>query len=227
MRIPRVAPALPRHYLPRPMLPIEIPPGTTVESLVTEVVPDLHARMVPADAPGDAYTVAVRIDGADGGDWTVRIRGREMTAQAGEAEKPTLWMHTTDVAVARFLEDAAGPKRLIPKFAPVGGVAVMSDPRVLKRVAMASGRIELAVRDDDAAERFAMVFGFGDAARKPIDPEDADVVVEARLTTLERVLRGELGPEEALADGDVKLRGNRFLAMQLALAVAPFYPAGR
>ena len=103
----------------------------------------------------------------------------------------------------------------------------MSDPRVVKRVAMANGRpIELAVKDDDG-ERLAIAFGFGDAARKSIDPDDADVVVETRLGTLERVLRGELGPEDALADGDVKVRGNRFLAIQLALAVAPFYPAKR
>jgi putative sterol carrier protein len=204
------------------MLPIEIPEGTTVASLVTEVVPELHGRMVGADAPGDAFAVAVQIDGE--GSWVVRIRGREMTVEEGEVDRPTLWIHTTARAVERFLEDALGPKRLLPRFAPVGGVGTMSDPRVIKRVAMASGRIELAAVDDDG-ERIAMVFGFGSATRRPIDPEDADVVVEARLSTLERVLGGGLGPEDALADGDVTVRGNRFLAMQLALAVAPFYPA--
>lgn len=206
------------------MLPIEIPEGTTIESLVTDVVPSLHARMVGADVPGDVFTIAVRVEGRGG--WTVRIRGQEMKVEEGEAARPTLWMHTTERAVERFLEDALGPRRLLPKFAPVGGVTTMSDPRVVKRVAMASGRIELAVKDDDG-ERLAIAFGFGDAARKAIDPEDADVVVETRLDTLERVLRGELGPEDALADGNVKVRGNRFLAMQLALAVAPFYPAKR
>lgn len=204
------------------MFPIDIPPGTTVESLITDVVPALHARLVGADAPADLYTVAVRIEGR--GDWTVRIRGREMEVEEGEVDRPSLWMHATEQAVERFLEDALGPRRLLPKFAPVGGVTTMSDPRVLKRVAMANGRIELALRDHDG-ERLAVAFGFGDAARKPIDPEDADVVIEAHMGTAERVLRGELGPEEALADGDVKVRGNRFLAMQLALAVAPFYPA--
>jgi hypothetical protein len=132
-------------------------------------------------------------------------------------------MWTTARSVERFLEDALGERRLVPRFAPIGGVAMMSDPRVLRRVAMASGRLELAVREE-TGDRHAMVFGFGDAARKDIDPEDADAVVEADLPVLERVLRGELGPEDALADGAVRVRGNRFLAMQLALAVAPFYP---
>jgi putative sterol carrier protein len=146
-----------------------------------------------------------------------------MTVAAGEPTRPPLWVHTTERSVERFLEDALGPKRFLPKFVPAGGVGTMSDPRVIKRVAMANGRIELALADVDG-ERLAIVFGFGDAARKAIDPDDADVVVETRLGTLERVLAGELGPEEALADGDVKVRGNRFLALQLALAVAPFYP---
>jgi hypothetical protein len=204
------------------MFPFDIPPGTTIESLITEVAPALHARFVGADAPGDPFTVAVRIEGR--GDWTVSIRGPEMTVEEGETDQPTLWIHATERAVEHFLEDALGPKRLLPKFAPAGGVTTMSDPRVLKRVAMASGRIELALLDVDG-ERLAIALGFGDAARKPIDPDDPNVVVEVRMQTAERVLRGELGPEEALADGDVKIRGNRFLAMQLALAVAPFYPA--
>jgi hypothetical protein len=223
------------RYVAGAMLPIEIPEGTTIESLVTEVVPALHARMVapaPAGAPADAFVVAVRIEGA--GDWTVRIRGSVMTVEEGLEEggkkggagQPTLWMHTTDRAVERFLDDATGPRRFLPKFVPAGGVTTMSDPRVVKRVAMASGRIELAVHDEDGS-RLAVAFGFGHAARKPIDPEGADVIVETHLATLERVLRGDLGPEEALADGDVTVRGNRFLALQLALAVAPFYPPRR
>ena len=96
----------------------------------------------------------------------------------------------------------------------------MSDPRVIKRVAMANGRIEIAVVDE-CGERLALVFGFGDATRRPIDASSPDVVLETRMTVVERVLRGELGPEEALADGDVSLRGRRLLAVQLALALAP------
>jgi putative sterol carrier protein len=206
------------------MLSLDIPADTTIESLVMEVVPALHARCVGADAPRDVFTVTVRVEGRGG--WTARIRGREMTVVEGEDTRPTLWVHATERAVERFLEDALGPWRLAPRFAPVGGVVTLSDPRVLKRVAMASGRIELALYDHDG-ERLAATFGFGNAARKPIDPEDADVVVETRLAALERVLRGELGPEEALADGEVTLRGNRFLAMQLALAIAPFFPKKR
>ncbi len=207
------------------MFPFDIPPDATIESLVTELAPAVHAQLVPAGAAGETtYVVVVRVEGS--GAWTVRIRGRDMSVETGEADRPTLWMHATAGTVERFLEDARGPRRLLPpaRAIPATGLVSLSDPRVLKRVAMASGRIELAARDTDDT-RLALVFGFGDAARRGVDPEDPDVVVEADMAVIERVLAGTLGPEEALADGGVRLRGNRLLAMQLAFAVAPFYPA--
>ena len=174
--------------------------------------------------PTDALAVNVRVE--DAGSWTVVIRGSEMQVTAGEVDRPALWLCTTARVIDLFLEDAVGPRRLIPRFEPGPGTAILSDPRLVKRAAMAHGRIELALRDLDG-ERLAIVFGFGHAARKRIDPDDADVVVEAGLGTVERMLSGTLAPEEALADGDVSVRGNRMLALQLALAVAPFYPQKR
>jgi hypothetical protein len=214
------------------MLPIEIPPGTTVESLVTDVVPALHARLVAPvarEVPQDPFVVALRVEGV--GAWTVTIRGAVMTVEDGAAARPTMWMWTTGGAIEWFLEDALGPKRLFPRVAPpAGGALLLSDPRIVKRVAMASGRVELALRPGRGApgpddERLSIVLGFGDATKRAIDPEDADTSIEASLPTVERILRGELGPEDALADGDVSIRGNRFLAMQLALSLAPLYPA--
>jgi putative sterol carrier protein len=202
----------------------EIPPGTTIQSLIESVAPALHALWVPEDAPTDALAVNVRVE--DAGSWTVVIRGPEMRVTAGEVERPALWLFTTARAIDLFLEDAAGPRRLAPRFEAGAGTAILSDPRLVKRAAMAHGRIELALRDL-AGERLAIVFGFGHAARKRIDPDDADVVVEAGLDTVERMLSGALAPEEALVDGDVTVRGNRMLALQLALAVAPFYPQRR
>ncbi len=201
----------------------ELPPDTTIRSLIETVVPALHAQWVPRDAPADALSVNVRIE--DAGSWTVVIRGPEMRVAEGEVDKPALWLFTTARAVEVFLEDAAGPRRFVPKFEAESG-AILSDPRLVRRAAMAHGRIELALRDLDG-ERLAIVFGFGHAARRRIDPDDADVVVEAGLGTVERMLAGTLAPEEALADGDVTVRGNRMLALQLALAVAPFYPQKR
>jgi hypothetical protein len=206
------------------MIPFDLPPDTTVESLIRFVAPAFHSKSVPADAPLDALSVTVRIEGA--GSWTARIRGTEMRVDEGEVPSPTLWVYTTAHAVERFLQDALGPRRWLPKAPAPREVVVFSDPRLVKRAALASGRIELAVPDLDG-ERIAMVLGFGDAARRRIDPEDPDAIVEAAVETLERMLAGALPPDEALASGGLRVRGNRFLAMQLALAAAPFYPKAR
>jgi hypothetical protein len=208
------------------MFPLDIPPGTTIESLVTDAIPALHARLVGGGGPNEEFAVALRIDGC--GSWTVRIRGRAMAVDPGEERRPTLWMYTTEAMAQRFLQDTQGPRRPVPRIAPVapGGVLTLSDPRVIRRVAMASGRIELAVLEQDGG-RLSVVFGFGAAARRPIDPEDPDTVVETPIATLQRILNGERGPEEALSNGDVSVRGSRLLAMQLAFAIAPFYPNAR
>jgi putative sterol carrier protein len=207
------------------MLPLDLAPGTTIESLVTDAIPALHARLVGAGGPSDEITVALRIGGR--GSWTFHIRGPDMRVAAGEERRPTLWVYTTEGMAERFLRDALGPKRMVPTIAAntaqVGGVLTMSDPRFIRRVAMASGRIELVATDSEG-ERLSVVFGFGDAARRPIDPEDPDTVVEAPIDTLHSVLNGARGPEEALSTGEVTVRGSRLLAMQLALAAAPFFP---
>ena len=204
------------------MLPLEIPPGTTAELLVTKLVPELHARLVGEGGPGDELSIALRIDGT--GSWTLRICGARMSVEEGEEERVTLWLYTTKRDIALFLEDALGLGRLAARSVRAGEVATMTDPRVLKRLALASGRIELGVRDA-SGERLSAVLGFGAAARRRIDPKNPDAVVEASLTTVQRVLSGETRPEEALTDGSVSVYGNRFLPMQLALALAPFWTA--
>jgi hypothetical protein len=203
------------------MIPFDIPPGTTLETLLCVVAPSFHAQSVPRDAPVDPLTIHVRVDGA--GDWAVRIEGGTMHVAEGEPDKPTLWVHTTARVVACFLDDATGPRRWVPQGPPPPGAVAFSDPRLVKRAAMASGRIELAIPDVDG-ERLAVVLGFGAAAR-----QHSLQRVERRLDDgvgavgVDRPA-GALPPEEALSDGGVRIRGNRFLPMQLALAAAPFYP---
>jgi hypothetical protein len=93
----------------------------------------------------------------------------------------------------------------------------------LKRLALVSGKAELALADL-GGHRAAVTIATGARAKGPIDAEDPDVVVETELATLERMLAGSLPPEDALGDDAVTVRGKRLVAMQYALALAPFYP---
>jgi putative sterol carrier protein len=51
------------------------------------------------------------------------------------------------------------------------------------------------------------------------------VTVEATVAVFEELLAGKIAPEDAIAEGRVTVKGNKLLAMQLALAVAPLAPA--
>jgi putative sterol carrier protein len=205
------------------MFPIDIPAGTTLETLFTEVVPALHTRFVTDDSK-DEYVAVVRIE--DGPSYTYVIRGATIRVDEGEAERVRLWIAFKRDAVEMFLADWMGPKRFVPTFVPPGGVVLFTDPRILKRLIIASGKLEIALSDFEGG-RIAMTVACGDAAKKGIDTDDPNVVLEGKTRALEKVLSGELAPEEALVDGDVSVKGNRFVAMQVALALAPFYPPKR
>lgn len=206
------------------MFPIEIPAGSTVESLFTDFAVELHKRFVTEHAK-EEHVAAVKIFG--GPSYTYRVRGRDLLVEEGEPRSAPLWMATKLETVERFLADWTGPKRYFPRFAPPAGALVMlSDPRVMKRLGMVSGRVEMALVDFEG-DRVSMTIGCGEAARRGIDVDDPDVVIEAKTRTFDKLLEGKLAPEDALADGDVVQKGKKLVAMQLALALAAFYPARR
>jgi hypothetical protein len=217
--------------------PIDIPSGTTLESFITEVMPRLHAQFVREPA-NDSHVAVVHAQKHRA--WTVTVRGATMEVEEGERDGVPLWISFDKCVADEFIADWTGPKKYLPKSAPPAGLVLLSDPRVMKRLVMASGRVELAMSDfgrhvpgsagarsAPEGRRVAMIAGFGDAAKKGIDLDDPDVTIEAKMATLQALLEGKLAPDAALSSGDVKTRGNRFLAMQLALALAPFYSVAK
>ena len=205
---------------PPPMFPVEVPPGTTLESLFLEVLPKAHALMVPKSAGADRFVVVQEVRGH--GTYTLDIRGADLVAREGAADKPDFWMTVTEETAQLFLDDWLGPRTLAPKTFPKDLIGI-SDPRLLKRLSMVSAKAELALTDV-AGQRVSLVAASGGAAKKLIEPDDPDVVLEVTADTFLRLVDGSLPPEDAIADGAVTVRGKRLLAMQYALAFAPFYP---
>jgi len=206
------------------MFPFEVPEGATLRSLVTEVFPQTHAKLVPASAGNAAFTIVLALEGE--GSFTARVSGSSVVVRDEEARERNVWISGNARHADRFLEDWKTERRFVPKFAPAGDVVLMSDPRVLSRLVMASGKIELALVDLDG-ERVAMTVAFGAAAKKTIDPDDPDVTIEATVAVFEEILAGKLAPEEAIAEGRVTVKGKKLLAMQMALALAPLAPPKR
>jgi hypothetical protein len=211
------------------MLPFEIPPGTTLEKLVTDVVPAAHARLVPQSAGREPFTCAIELEG--GGAWIVTLDGPKMTVRAGEEKAPDVRIRARAEDAQAFLDDYMGEKRFAPKThrasAGSGNAVMLSDPRVLKRLKMVNGAIELAIVDftdgASAPRRAFLAAAIGGPAKK-IEP-DADVTVEVTMETFLRLAAGGATPEEALADGDVPVKGKRLVAMQMAFALAPLFPS--
>jgi putative sterol carrier protein len=200
------------------MLPIEIPPGTTVETLFTQVVPEFHRRFV-TERSKEAIVVCARVDG--GPSYTMTVRGPDIDVEEGE-DKASIWVHMHRSAIELFLADWS---RFVPKGVPPGGLVMLTDPRILRRVVMVSSKLELALTDFPGHGRLAMSVATGEQAKRGIDPDSPDVTIEAKTALLEEILSGRLPPEEALSAGRVTVKGKMMLAMQLAFAVAPFYPA--
>lgn len=208
------------------MLAFEIPKGTTPDTLLTQVLPKAHGEHVPASAPAGTFELAVELEGSGGeADYSLEVSGNRVTVTPGRrSEKPKLWLRVSRKTAERFVDDWSDEKRFLPTFAPRDGVLVPTDPRVLARCAMVSGSIELALRDFEGG-RASVVFGAAGSDRARRDAADPDVVVETDQKTFEDVLAGRLGPEAALANDSVSVKGKRLVALQFALAVAPFYPA--
>jgi hypothetical protein len=207
------------------MLPFAIPADTTASRLFREILPRAHAELVPASTSKDLLIISVQIDGSESEssfDLSYEVRGAQIGIREGAASRPHLAIATSTDAIARIVRDVNGAARLVPKFKPTSDVVLLTDPRLLRRLAMVAGSVEIALDDLDGA-RVAIRIAAGDAARR--DSENADVVIEAKTSVIERILDGKLRPEDALASPDgMSLSGKKLVAMQFALALAPLFP---
>ena len=202
------------------MFPNQNPQGTTLDSLFTKVVPDAHARFVPAGSDAAEHKLLIHVAGAK--TYTLSVRGKDLAVREGEEAGCGLWAKVEKKTVELFLDDWMGAKRWVPKFVPPGGLVLMTDPRILKRVTMVSAKVELSVPDFEGGP-ISMTVAAGDVARRGPSDAPADTTVETTRATFEKILSGALAPEDAIADGKVTLRGKALVAMQFAFALAPFF----
>jgi hypothetical protein len=208
------------------VLPASVPPGTTPRSFLTSLLPAEHARLVPARAGRARVLVRVGDEhltlSADGDHLAVsEVEPDTLTNEADGA--PDVAVFVDEATFVLFLEDWIGPRRWLPRFEP-REVALLTDARLLRRIGMVTGTIELAIDDFDGS-RVSVRLAAGaraTAARESDAPPD--VTVELSMDTFERLLAGTLAPDEALADRHVSVRGKTLVAMQFALALVPFFP---
>ncbi len=200
------------------MLPFEVAPGTTIEQLLSDVLPKAHAKLV---APTEVGTFEVAVKVTPGTTYVLSVDQNKLCARESSA-KTAIWIHLEERAVVFFLDDMATTKRFVPKFVPEGGFTMLTDPRVLRRLAMVSGKIEIKLADSPIGT-ISLFIASGAKAKEGIFVDDPDATLEIHMPTVEKILSGEVGPEAALSDGSVGIKGKRLVAMQFALAVAPYF----
>lgn len=198
------------------MLPFELAPGTSLETLMRELLPRAHREH--ARGPGQ-YQVVTSFDG--GPAFTLDIDGTEIDVREGAAARPHVSLSSHATTAAHFLDDWSTTRNFLPKFPMPPDLRIVTDAALLRRLALVNGSVELALVDF-APGRASMVVACGQAAAKAGAP--ADVIMEATMSVFERLLSGALRPDHALLDAGVTLRGKRLVAMQFALALAPFFP---
>jgi hypothetical protein len=159
--------------------------------------------------------------------FTLAIDGATLDPHAAHT-RVDLVLAIDEATVQRFLDDWMGPGRWLPRFEPRGGVLLLTDPRLVRRLGMVSGSIELAIVDFEGGRAGMTLAAGARATRDQEGDEDAacDVVVELSTRTFELLLAGTLRPDEAIIDKHVTVRGKTLVAMQFALALVPFFPAG-
>ncbi len=200
------------------MFPFEIAPGTTIEQLLNDVLPKAHAKLVSATEVG-SFKVAVKV--TPGPTYLLSIDKNRLSVRE-ESAKTGIWVHLDEKAVVFFLDDMATTKRFLPKFVPEGGFTMLTDPKVLKRVSLVNGKIEIKLVDSPIGT-ISLFVAAGAKAKEGLFADDPDATLEVHMPTVENILSGKVGPEAALSDGSVGIKGRRLVAMQFALAIAPYF----
>jgi putative sterol carrier protein len=203
------------------MLPNFVPAGTSVASFFERVLPEAHRTAVPADASAGELAILVRIETGDG--YLYSIRGRDVSVTRADKAEAHLVLTTTADALAFFLADWSGPRRFAPSFVPAQGVRLITDPRVVKRLAQATGKIELLLTGLEAGDARLVLSAAGGKKHRE-NGRPADAAIETKVSVFEELLGGRLLPDEAITAAHVSVRGKKLVALQFAFAVAPFFP---
>jgi putative sterol carrier protein len=199
------------------MIPRTLPAGTTLRSLVTELLPADHAEHVPSDA-GDAK-VCVRFIG--GSNYALTATGNKLAVtETSRVEDALLLLSVEEHTAQLFLDDWMGKQKLAPSFEP-RGIASITDPRLIRRVSAVKGVLAMTLDDFEGGEATLLVASGPDASVY----DDPDASLHIKLPAFLELLAGKLGPDEAIADGHVTLTGKKLVAMQFALALVPYFPA--
>lgn len=163
-------------------------------------------------------TVAVKLDGDDGGHWFVDVKGNALTVrqpgEPGPAPMVQLWQTVQDWRALAVGEDGANVDLAPPQASALDVLFV--DPASRQILTAVKGLVRFEVTGYNG-RTWWMHVKFGTQPDK--GAPDATIIVDAG--TYADILARKLAPPEAYFSGKIQLRGDTSLAMQLAMAMLP------
>ena len=165
-----------------------------IEDLRAEI-DRLHREL--ADRMTAEATVALVLEGPNGGTWYMNIHDGEMTVSKQAAQSPLVSVHQTRADWEALARAAGGS-------APMGTDLTASRIERLREI---KGTLEFRLATGDAERRVEVRLGPDGAGSR--------VTLALKAEDAIRLQSGELRPEAAFVQGLVKLQGDITLAMQL------------
>jgi hypothetical protein len=165
-----------------------------IEDLRAEI-DRLHREL--ADRMTAEATVALVLEGADGGTWYMNVHDGEMTVSKQAANPPLVSVHQTRADWEALARAAGGS-------APMGTDLTASRIERLREI---KGTLEFRLATGDAERRVEVRLGPDGAGSR--------VTLALKAEDAIRLQSGDLRPEAAFIQGLVKIQGDIALAMQL------------
>jgi putative sterol carrier protein len=163
-------------------------------------------------------TVAVELEGEDGGHWILDVRGGTLSVRQEGASGPepvvSLWQSVEDWRALAAGEEGANVELAPPTASALDVLFV--DPASRQIMSAVKGLVRFEITGYHG-RTWSMLVRFGEG--RGIDDPDATITIDA--DTYAKIVKKTLMPPEAYFSGKIRLAGNTSLAMQLAMTMLP------
>lgn len=194
---------------------MSIPPaGTSPKEFFEVHVPRALQATLPADAKQVDVTIGVKLDGAGGGEWRIRMNNGEVSGSQGSVEDAAFTIvQSVDDWRGALWEGRGGAfgkqSRAFFEGGGGGGQGAMS-PAALQQLEALRGMIKMVVGGGPGGD-WAVGFKLGPG---PV-PEPPTTTVSISAADADAMERGELDPMQAFMSGRIQIAGDMTLMMQM------------
>ncbi|HUT55858.1 MAG TPA: SCP2 sterol-binding domain-containing protein [bacterium] len=195
-----------------PKAPMDITPARFFgEWLPAQVEP--FKPLIQAMAGDIAFTMAIKVTGDGGGEWTVKLAGGKLEVVPGLDPAALVTLALSEKNFVQAVTGQLDDLRMQPQGLPKGGLT----PEIIKQ--QAQKNIEALTQIHGLMEFHAedpqRPFMVGIKFAGPMK-DQADCVIKMDQEDIRSMVKGETNPQAAFMSGKIRIEGDMGLLMQLA-----------